>query len=325
MGKHTNAKGLRLFKTKNWHSQLYSDPFNYSNLVSQDLIIRDYVTNMLLKFKIQTVQVNIKRHNQNVYVYIKTYNDHSTFSEAFLNFYSQQIRLKNKIFSGNLYEKPEISDGFLSHMFHKESKFPEKVLFGSPQKCTFKNLQLSGQKKLRYSLKRVIALNLTYFLKTNVVIRNTNIIKKSPTLIKLFWSLAYKLRSPLPSHLSLKFISLVYHSILHKSSFLLCRQLAILIPRFCKKQRKSRKMIPFFYFFKRLIKTLFSNGFFEKKEVKGIKVSVKGRLNGARRKGKYILEYGQTSVQTLKDKVSYHQEDSFTLFGVLGIKVWIIY
>jgi len=80
-----------------------------------------------------------------------------------------------------------------------------------------------------------------------------------------------------------------------------------------------------FYFFKRLIKTLFSNGFFEKKEVKGIKVSVKGRLNGARRKGKYILEYGQTSVQTLKDKVSYHQEDSFTLFGVLGIKVWIIY
>jgi hypothetical protein len=148
MGKHTNAKGLRLFKTKNWHSQLYSDPFNYSNLVSQDLIIRDYVTNMLLKFKIQTVQVNIKRHNQNVYVYIKTYNDHSTFSEAFLNFYSQQIRLKNKIFSGNLYEKPEISDGFLSHMFHKESKFPEKVLFGSPQKCTFKNLQLSGQKKI---------------------------------------------------------------------------------------------------------------------------------------------------------------------------------
>jgi hypothetical protein len=326
MGKHTNAKGLRLFKTKNWHSQFYSDPFNYSNLTSQDLIIRDYVTNMLLKFKIQTVQVNIKRHNQNVCVYIKSYNDHSTFSEAFLNFYSQQIRLKNKILSSNLYEKSNsFSDDFLNHIFYKEPNFTDKVLFGLPQNNTLNNLQLSGQKKLRYSLKRVLALNLAYFLKTNVIIKNTNIIKKSPALIKLFWSLAYKLRSPLPSHLSLKFICLVYHSILHKSSFLLCRQLAILIPRFCKKQRKSRKMIPFFHFFKRLIKTLFSNGFFEQKEVKGIKVSVKGRLNGARRKGKYVLEYGQTSVQTLKDKVSYHQEDSFTIFGVLGIKVWIIY
>lgn len=323
MGKHTNAKGLRLFKTKNWSSQFYAESFNYPNLVSQDLIIRDYVINMLLKFKIQTVRVDIKRYKHNVYVNIKSYNDHSTFSEAFLNFYRQQMRLKNGLLINNLGASNK--NGFLNQLFDKNSKLPKEVIFASPQKKELQVSQEFNYKKPRYSLKRVIALNLAYLLKTNVIVNNSNVIKKSSALLKLFWSLAYKLRSPLPNHLSLKFISLVYHSILHRSAFLLCRQLAILIPRFCKKQRKSRRMIPFFHFLKNLIKTLFSNGFFKRSEIKGIKVLVKGRLNGARRKGKYILEYGQTSVQTLNDQVSYHQEDSFTLFGVLGIKVWIIY
>merc|ERR1711976_934607 len=142
-------------------------------------------------------------------------------------------------------------NGFLNQLFDKNSKLPKEVIFASPQEKELQVSQEFNYKKPRYSLKRVIALNLAYLLKTNVIVNNSNVIKKSSALL---------------NHLSLKFISLVYHSILHRSAFLLCRQLAILIPRFCKKQRKSRRMIPFFHFLKNLIKTLFSNGFFERSE-----------------------------------------------------------
>jgi ribosomal protein S3 len=78
------------------------------------------------------------------------------------------------------------------------------------------------------------------------------------------------------------------------------------------------------YYLRKLIKLLFSNGFCDKNKIKGLKIVFKGRINGSRRKMKYIIEYGQTSVQHFKDKVSYHQEHCYTLFGVSGIKVWII-
>jgi hypothetical protein len=331
MGKHANAESLRLVNTQDWYSQFYSDSFNYSNILGQDYVIRDYVLNFLTKFKIQTVRIDIKRSGSNVIIDIQTYNDYSTFTEAFLNSYSQQVHFKKIALKNDLESNQLISSGTsLTNSFRsnidKEFKdfLPSRVVF-KPIQDSLNSLDKAKYAKLRYSMKRILALNLSYYLKTNVIVRNKNIINQSPVLLDLFWSLASKLRSPLPSHLNLKFIYLVYHALQHKSALLLCRQLAILVPRFCKKKRKNRKMNPFFYSLKKLIKTLFSNGFCNKNDIKGVKIVLKGRLSGAPRKGKYVLEYGKTSAQTLSDRVSYYQEDCFTLFGVSGIKVWIIY
>jgi len=70
---------------------------------------------------------------------------------------------------------------------------------------------------------------------------------------------------------------------------------------------------------------MFGNSFSKHAQVKGIKIVVKGRINGSRRKRTYVIKKGYTSTQSFRNEVSYHQEDCLTIFGTLGIKVWIIY
>lgn len=38
-----------------------------------------------------------------------------------------------------------------------------------------------------------------------------------------------------------------------------------------------------------------------------------------------LQKKGQTSTQAFNNEISYYQEDCLTIFGILGIKVWIIY
>ena len=45
MGKQTNAQVLRFLKNEDWISKYYSSSFNYSNLITQDFLIRDYIIN----------------------------------------------------------------------------------------------------------------------------------------------------------------------------------------------------------------------------------------------------------------------------------------
>merc|ERR1712124_200844 len=158
---------------------------------------------------------------------------------------------------------------------------------------------------------RLLALNLSHLLKTNVVVRNTNIINHSnrDTLLKIFSSLGLRLRSPLSKYLRTKFICLVYYAFLYKSSLLLCRYLRFIVPRFCKKKRKSRKINPFLKSLKSVIGIMFKKNFAKHTCVKGIKIICKGRINGSRRKRTNIIKRGQTSTQSFKNKVSYYQED----------------
>lgn len=53
-------------------------------------------------------------------------------------------------------------------------------------------------------------------------------------------------------------------------------------------------------------------------------VSIKG-IKGSRRKRIYIYKKDHTSTQFFNNKISYYLEDCLTIFGILGIKVWIVY
>jgi ribosomal protein S3 len=70
---------------------------------------------------------------------------------------------------------------------------------------------------------------------------------------------------------------------------------------------------------------MFLHGWIQNAAIKGIKILFKGRINGSRRKRTYVIKKGRTSTQSFTNLISYHQEDCLTIFGVLGIKVWIIY
>lgn len=331
MGKQTNAQVLRFLHNKNWLSKYYCSPFNYSNLILQDILIRQYIFDFISLFNTKIAQVYIYRQKSHIIIRIFSYNDSFTNWNSFLLKHRKKVQNRNYI-----------DERFYSSRLNNTKQLKHLVLSNSSENSTsdivfvrnnnnFNTLSFhnyKGQNKcVGYSGKRLLALNLSCLLKTQVTIRNTNIINGNnrDTLLKIFSSLGLRLRSPLSKHLRTKFICLVYHSFLYRSSILLCRYLRFIIPRFCKKKRKSRKINPFLKSLKSVILLIFYNNFSKNTNIKGIKILFKGRINGSRRKRIYVIRQGQTSTQSLNNEISYHQEDCLTIFGILGIKVWIIY
>lgn len=61
----------------------------------------------------------------------------------------------------------------------------------------------------------------------------------------------------------------------------------------------------------------------QNKDVKGAKVMVGGRLNGAEIARKEWLKKGRVPLQTLRSDIDYAQATAYTAYGTVGVKVWI--
>ena len=61
----------------------------------------------------------------------------------------------------------------------------------------------------------------------------------------------------------------------------------------------------------------------QKSGVKGFKIQVAGRLNGAEIARTEWIREGRVPLQTLKADISYATQRANTIYGVIGIKVWI--
>jgi hypothetical protein len=59
--------------------------------------------------------------------------------------------------------------------------------------------------------------------------------------------------------------------------------------------------------------------------IKGLRVSVKGRINGAPRSTLWVVSEGKISLQCIDAKIDYQSLPSETVFGTFGVKVWINY
>ena len=61
----------------------------------------------------------------------------------------------------------------------------------------------------------------------------------------------------------------------------------------------------------------------QKSGIKGFKIQVSGRLNGAEMARAEWVRDGRVPLQTLRADISYATHRANTIYGVLGIKVWI--
>ena len=57
--------------------------------------------------------------------------------------------------------------------------------------------------------------------------------------------------------------------------------------------------------------------------VKGIKVQVAGRLNGAEIARSEWFREGRVPLQTLRADIDYSAQTALTIYGILGVKVWL--
>ena len=61
----------------------------------------------------------------------------------------------------------------------------------------------------------------------------------------------------------------------------------------------------------------------QKANIKGIKIQVGGRLNGAEIARKEWVREGRVPLQTLRANIDYAYTRAQTIYGILGIKVWL--
>ena len=61
----------------------------------------------------------------------------------------------------------------------------------------------------------------------------------------------------------------------------------------------------------------------QESKVNGIKIQVSGRLNGAEIARSEWFREGRVPLQTLRADIDYATKEANTIYGILGIKVWI--
>lgn len=61
----------------------------------------------------------------------------------------------------------------------------------------------------------------------------------------------------------------------------------------------------------------------QKANVGGIKIQVSGRLNGAEMARTEWIREGRVPLQTLRADIDYASKEAKTIYGILGIKVWL--
>ena len=61
----------------------------------------------------------------------------------------------------------------------------------------------------------------------------------------------------------------------------------------------------------------------QEENVSGIKIQVSGRLNGAEMARSEWIREGRVPLQTLRADIDYSAKEANTIYGILGIKVWL--
>lgn len=59
------------------------------------------------------------------------------------------------------------------------------------------------------------------------------------------------------------------------------------------------------------------------KDVKGVKIALKGRLDGAEMARYEWVKTGRVPLQTMRAEIDYAEKTAYTTYGTIGVKVWI--
>lgn len=191
--------------------------------------------------------------------------------------------------------------------------------------------QLNSLNEKTKNTKQLISTIITQILtlSTNLYLKNKTTVFKTQDLTKKFeikinkkqdYLTAYKkiirsfrkfLKDPLQKNL----IKILFVVISERNS---SKLLADIISFYFTKNKKKHNLLLFLL--KKVISTLIFANF---SKVKGIKIMITGRFNGAPRAKKKNLTIGIVPLQSFDSIISYHNSVAFTQNGTFGIKVWI--
>ena len=189
-----------------------------------------------------------------------------------------------------------------------------------------KKLVLNKNQKLEQYKKLPYIKNLNIHLSKNI----SNFFKIKKVFIFSFKGITYKsrnkrfLRYYLKNYIFRKnfskIVDLVSFSLINKSSKLLSLGIAEIL----KKEIKHNQV---FSLLNKILFTYFKYFFLTKNKslLKGYRIEIKGKINGRPRKKKRVISNGSMPFSSSDANISYFFSESFTKYGIFGIKVWLFF
>jgi ribosomal protein S3 len=109
-------------------------------------------------------------------------------------------------------------------------------------------------------------------------------------------------------------LCLIYDSFLIKNPELISNYISFLVEKNIKNWRVIFKMLSDQIFF-----------LYQKSDLKGFKLQLKGRLGGIKRTRKIIIKEGKIPSHSIQNTIKYSFTNCNTIHGTYGIKVWMYY
>ena len=197
----------------------------------------------------------------------------------------------------------------------------KKLQRGSINKKDLKNnSELQKYKRLPYikDLKKHLSTNICKFFKIEKVFIfcfNSGFPKKKNNrFIKYFFKKDFYRKN------FIYISNLIVLSLVNKSSKILSLGISELLKKLVKHNQflrlLSKVLFVYFKFFSLLKR---------KKFIKGYRIEIKGKINGKPRKKKRVISSGPMPFSSINCNISYFFSESFTKYGIFGVKVWLFF
>ena len=315
MGQKTNPKIFQLEKTNDWQSKYFEKKITESSIYSKkDIEIRNFIYKFFKDHKITVNNCRLYYLNKSLHIFISYYQNFDYFSLKTNNNETKKTNIKKSSTNCKFYEIKK-----LKNLIKKNSlSLTQNKLISKTLKSFKNNTNLKTKlfiKKLFEGLTIFTAKKSRIFLilqplKYNLIKQITNKKVKDILKKKLGKLIKYQQNSFFKEGINILLICTSNK----KSSKLLAQFIAV--------QLEKLKRHNFFFKFIKSTLMLFKNNSFLK--FKGIKIIIKGRLNGRPRARNKIIKISDgVSVLTINSIIDYAEEIAFTPNGTIGIKVWI--
>lgn len=337
MGQKVNPIGLRLGKYRQWKNNWFVDSLNYSDFLHLNYQINKYFSGILRNNATKTFLshcVISKYSFEKIYIFIFYYRlrksrKKSNFTTKLkkikknYNKYNTKTLLINKQYKLikilNLFKQTHLT--YTLNTFNKNKlKNTKQIIYNKkiiPENYEIKRGFYREFKRIKNSLEEftntkveLIFINLLSLIRFYLISNNnTRFLINLENQMSNFYRYDVKL---LRDAVNLTYICLVL-----KQPQTLANFIAYQLRRTPKNRRQSKLI----QFYKKIINLMVLN----LDEIEGIRLKFKGRINGRRRSTVNNINIGRLPLQQHDCYIEYGQSDGLTVYGSIGIKVWIFY
>ena len=337
MGQKINPISLRLNINRNFDSSWFQDsPIKYSQLLHQDLMIRKYIKSLFYCVGIHTGRITFQFFQKKLVI-------NYFFHEALAKNARQKLTFSSAKFKQLLaLEKPLQSkyvENYISFVLQDTKEFINLKRNIFSKILLLRSFFLQNQNI--FSTKQFLN-STNYYLNLLAITSKSSAAAKSSLRLRRFPALRLRLPEARSGNslytlndMRTKRINFTIDKNLKNIEYVLSKKIqsdTIIIPskmtsRFQSAQfisehirQRLQENVSFRQIFKKLSQELKNDT-----NIQGIRVVCSGRLGGVEMARVESKKYGQTSLHTFSSKIDYASSEAYTIFGLLGVKVWLCF